>query len=68
MEYGGAVCRQDEAGGQLRLVKDTDANLWRGYARFIAGYHDLRFACAGGISGGGELPLLINRGDYEIDM
>ena len=33
------------------IDEDTDANVWRGYARFTAGFNDWRFAAAGGIAG-----------------
>ena len=35
--------------------KDTNANVWRGYARFIAGFNDWRFAAVGGVSTGSTL-------------
>lgn len=37
------------------LDENTDANVWRGYARFIAGFNDWRGMYAGGITGGAEL-------------
>lgn len=56
-EYGGAVWL-DRTKLEVRstLDENTDANVWRGYSRFIAGFNDWRFACAGGISSGSELP------------
>lgn len=51
-EYGGAVWL-DRAKLEVRssLDENTDANVWRGRARFIAGFHDWRFAAVGGITG-----------------
>lgn len=34
---------------------NTDANVWRGYARFSAGFNDWRFAAVGGVAGGSSL-------------
>lgn len=55
-EYGGAVWL-DRAKLEVRSSVDenTDANVWRGRARFIAGFHDWRFAACAGISGAGAL-------------
>lgn len=36
-------------------LASNDANLWKGYARFIAGFVDWRFAAIGGVSGGTQL-------------
>jgi len=33
----------------------NDANVWQGYARFIAGFNDWRFAAVGGLAGGNTL-------------
>ncbi len=33
----------------------NDANVWKGYARFTAGFNDWRFAAVGGVSGGTQL-------------
>ena len=55
-EYGGAVwLDRTQLTVRSTLDENTDANVWRGRARFIAGFHDWRFACAGGISGGSSL-------------
>lgn len=56
-EYGGAVWL-DRTNLEVRstLDENTDANVWRGYSRFIAGFNDWRFACVGGVSSGGSLP------------
>ena len=54
--YGGAVWL-DRTPLEVRSTIDenTDANVWRGRARFIAGIHDWRFAAVGGVSGAGAL-------------
>ncbi len=39
------------------IDKDTDANVWRGYARFTAGFNDWRAFAIGGISSGSSLVL-----------
>ena len=55
-EYGGAVwLDRTQLTVRSTLDENTDANVWRGRARFIAGFHDWRFACAGGISSGCSL-------------
>ena len=55
-EYGGAVWL-DRTNLEVKSEIDsgTDANIWRGYSRFIAGFNDWRFAAVGGISGGTAL-------------
>ena len=35
--------------------ENTDANIWRGYARFSAGFNDWRFAAAGGMQSGSSI-------------
>ena len=52
-EYGGAVWL-DRTNLEVRstLDEDTNANVWRGYARFVAGFNDGRCAAVGGITGG----------------
>lgn len=54
--YGGAVWL-DRTPLEVRstIDEDTDANVWRGYARFVAGFNDWRFAAVGGVSGGTAL-------------
>lgn len=55
-EYGGAVWL-DRTSLEVRstLDENTDANVWRGYARFSAGFNDWRaFLCAG-VTGGSTL-------------
>lgn len=37
------------------IDKNTDANVWRGRARFGVGFNDWRFVAGGGISGGTQL-------------
>lgn len=55
-QYGGAVW-YDRVKLEVKsdIDADTDANVWRGYARFIAGFGDWRHAAAGGIPGGSSL-------------
>jgi len=55
-EYGGAVWL-DRTDLDVRSTIDdnTDANVWYGYARFIAGFNDWRFACVGGAADGTAL-------------
>ena len=55
-DCGGAVWydRVDlEVGSSID--ENTNANVWRGYSRFSAGFADWRFALAGGLTGGGAL-------------
>lgn len=54
-QNGGAVWLDRVALEVTSKIADNDANVWKGYARFIAGFNDWRFACAGGISGGSQL-------------
>ena len=37
------------------IDQNTDANVWRGYARFVAGFNDWRGVYAGGINSGASL-------------
>ena len=55
-ENGGAVWL-DRTALEVRstLDENTDANVWRGYARFSAGFNDWRAFACGGISGGTSL-------------
>lgn len=55
-EYGGAIFT-DRTPLDIRstLDENTDANVWRGYARFTAGFNDWRAFAVGGISGGTDL-------------
>lgn len=55
-EYSGAVW-YDRTKLEVRSTVDenTDANVWRGRARFVAGFADWRFAAVGGVAGGSSL-------------
>lgn len=55
-EYGGAVFT-DRTPLDIRSTIDegTDANVWRGYARFTAGFNDWRAFAVGGVTGGTQL-------------
>ena len=52
-DYGGAVW-YDRVNLEVKssIDENTNANVWRGYSRFSAGFADWRFALAGGIPGG----------------
>lgn len=53
--YGGAVW-YDRISLEVRSeIASNDANVWKGYARFGAGFGDWRFAAVGGVSSGTEL-------------
>ena len=54
--YGGAMWF-DRTPLEVRSTLDegTDANVWRGYSRFSAGFNDWRFAAVGGVTGGTKL-------------
>ena len=55
-ENGGAVwLDRVELDIKSTIDENTDANVWRGYSRFSAGFNDWRFAAVGGISGGDAL-------------
>lgn len=50
--YGGGVwLDRTELTIRSTIDENTDANVWRGRARFIAGFNDWRFALCGGVSG-----------------
>lgn len=55
-EYGGAILT-DRTALEVRssLDENTDANVWRGYARFTAGFNDWRAFAIGGVTGGTDL-------------
>lgn len=55
-EYGGAIFT-DRTPLDVRSTIDenTDANVWRGYSRFTAGFNDWRAFAVGGVTGGTEL-------------
>lgn len=55
-EYGGAVwLDRTPLEVRSRIDEGNDANVWQGYARFIAGFNDWRFAAVGGVTGGSAL-------------
>ena len=55
-ENGGAVwLDRVELDIKSTIDENTDANVWRGYSRFSAGFNDWRFAAVGGITGGNAL-------------
>lgn len=55
-EYGGAVwLDRTPLEVRSRIDEGNDANVWQGYARFIAGFNDWRFAAVGGVAGGTAL-------------
>jgi len=54
-EYGGAVWL-DRVNLEVRSeLAGNDANIWKGYARFVAGFNDWRAFAVGGVSGGTAL-------------
>lgn len=54
-EYGGAQW-YDRTHLQVRSeIAPNDANVWKGYARFTAGFDDWRFVAIGGVAGGETL-------------
>lgn len=55
-EYGSAIFT-DRTALDVRsdIDENTDANVWRGYARFTAGFNDWRAFALGGITGGTQL-------------
>jgi phage major head subunit gpT-like protein len=57
-EYGGAIFT-DRTPLDIRstLDENTDANVWRGYSRFTAGFNDWRAFAVGGITGGTDLGI-----------
>lgn len=55
-EYGGAIfVDRTPLDVKSSIDENTDANVWRGYARFTAGFNDWRAFALGGISGGTQL-------------
>ena len=57
--YGGAVWNDRIALAMKSYVdENTDANIWKGRARWNACFNDWRFACVGGIAGGTDLSTL----------
>ncbi len=54
-EYGGAVWL-DRVNLEVRSeLAGNDANIWKGYARFVAGFNDWRAFAVGGVSSGSAL-------------
>lgn len=54
-EYGSAVWL-DRVQLEVRSeLSSNDANVWKGYARFIAGFNDWRGFAVGGVTGGTQL-------------
>lgn len=54
-DYGGAIW-QDRVNLEVRSeLASNDANIWKGYSRFAAGFNDWRFAAVGGVAGGTTL-------------
>lgn len=55
-DYGGAIwLDRTKLDVKSRIDDGNDANVWQGYARFIAGFNDWRFAACGGVSAGDAL-------------
>lgn len=55
-DYGGAVWLDRTAlEVKSRIDDGNDANVWSGYARFIAGFNDWRAMAVGGVSNGSTL-------------
>ncbi len=55
-EYGGLVwLDRVELEVSSKIDDNTDANVWRGRARFTAGFHDWRSIACAGVSGATEL-------------
>ena len=54
-EYGSAMWL-DRVQLEVRSeLAGNDANVWKGYARFIAGFNDWRGYAVGGVTGGTQL-------------
>lgn len=55
--YGGAVWNERiPLTVRSTIDENTDANVWRGRARFNATFNDWRFAAVGGVAAGNSLP------------
>lgn len=56
-ELNGGAIWLDRTQLEVKSIIDekNDANVWQGYARFIAGFNDWRFAAVGGVTGGTQL-------------
>ncbi len=52
----GSLVWQDRTELEIRSeIAENDANVWKGFARFAAGFNDWRGVCVGGVSGGSNL-------------
>lgn len=54
-QYGGAVWYDRTKLDVRSEVAANDANVWKGFSRFVAGFADWRFAAVGGVAGGDTL-------------
>lgn len=54
-DYGGAVWLDRTELDVRSEIAANDANVWKGFSRFIAGFNDWRFAAIGGVTGGDTL-------------
>ena len=53
--YGAILLDRVQLEVTSSVDRNTNANIWDGYARFTGGFNDWRFAAAGGITGGTTL-------------
>lgn len=51
-QYGGAVWYDRTELDVRSEIAANDANVWKGFSRFVAGFADWRFAAVGGVAGG----------------
>ena len=52
----GSLVWQDRTELEVRSeIAENDANVWKGFARFAAGFNDWRGVCVGGVTGGSSL-------------
>ena len=52
----GSLVWQDRTELEIRSeIAENDANVWKGFARFAAGFNDWRGVCVGGVTGGSNL-------------
>ena len=52
----GSLVWQDRTELEVRSeIAENDANVWKGFARFAAGFNDWRGVCVGGVTGGSNL-------------
>ena len=54
-QYGGAVWYDRTKLDVRSEIAANDANVWKGFSRFVAGFADWRFAAVGGVAGGDTL-------------